>query len=233
MNRRERVAESEGGRPDRRTNAKPKEPAPPAATSQSASAEDHQARRALSRDREKKKKRAERLEGEIAQGEKELFALREDLRQAPGDDWEKLHVLSQKEQELKKRIDGLMTEWERLSVEARCARAKAETDDPVRGAISAIERQRLLALVAVISSGCRRRAAPQDPGADSAKRGFLARPATLCDRYLPLVDDRGNFTSSSIRRTCPCGPKCSARRHVRPIGRNGRFGLRREPPAKQ
>jgi ATP-binding cassette subfamily F protein 3 len=82
-----------------------------------ASAEEHKARRAASRELEKKRKRAERLEGEIADGEKELFALRDELRQAPGDDWEKLHVLSQKEQVLKKRIDSLMSEWERLSIE--------------------------------------------------------------------------------------------------------------------
>jgi ATP-binding cassette subfamily F protein 3 len=82
-----------------------------------AAAEDHRVRRAAARELEKKKRRAERLENEIADGEKDLFALREELRQAPGDDWEKLHVLSQKEQALKKQVDSLMTEWERLSTE--------------------------------------------------------------------------------------------------------------------
>jgi ATP-binding cassette, subfamily F, member 3 len=85
------------------------------------SAEEYRVRRAAARDLEKKKKRAERLENEIADGEKDLFALREELRQAPGDDWEKLHVLSQKEQALKKRVDSLMTEWERLSTELAAA----------------------------------------------------------------------------------------------------------------
>jgi ATP-binding cassette, subfamily F, member 3 len=93
---------------------------PPRATADAgsgASADEHKARRAASRELEKKKKRAERLEGEIADGEKELFALRDELRQAPGDDWEKLHVISQKEQALKKKVDSLMSEWERLSIE--------------------------------------------------------------------------------------------------------------------
>jgi len=90
------------------------------------SAEEHRARRSAAREIEKKKKRADRLEGEIADGDKELLALREELRRAPGDDWEKLHVLSQKEQALKKRLDNLMAEWERLCMDIAAEDARAE-----------------------------------------------------------------------------------------------------------
>jgi ATP-binding cassette subfamily F protein 3 len=118
LSRRESDTSSERADAGAAASGPPKEPARPAeGISPGGSSEEHKARRAASRDLEKKRKRAERLESEIADGEKELFALREDLRQAPGDDWEKLHVLSQKEQTLKKRVDALMTEWERLSTE--------------------------------------------------------------------------------------------------------------------
>jgi ATP-binding cassette subfamily F protein 3 len=123
VNRRESNHPAEQGRAPDERGGQPEERRPAPAVSPGGSADEHKARRAASRDLEKKRKRAEKLEGDIADGEKELFALREELRQAPGDDWEKLHVLSQKEQALKKRVDSLMTEWERLSIEL------AEVDD--------------------------------------------------------------------------------------------------------
>lgn len=89
----------------------------------------HKARRSAARELEKKKRRADQLEAEIAGGDKELLALREELRRAPGDDWEKLHVLSQKEQALKKRLDSLMAEWERLCMDIAAEDTKAERAD--------------------------------------------------------------------------------------------------------
>ena len=66
---------------------------------------------------EKKRRRAEQLEGEVEKGEARLAELREALRNAPGTDWEKLHELSREEQELAKKVDALMKEWERVSEE--------------------------------------------------------------------------------------------------------------------
>lgn len=80
-------------------------------------ASEYRERQAVIRELEKKKRRAEKLESDIAEGEAELAALRERLRQAPGDDWEKLHDLSRQEQVLSRRIDAMMSDWERLSEE--------------------------------------------------------------------------------------------------------------------
>ena len=82
-----------------------------------AGAEQHRARLAAVRDVEKKRKAADRLEQDIAAHEARLAELRERLRAAPGDDWEKLHELSREEQSLSKKIDALMHDWERLSEE--------------------------------------------------------------------------------------------------------------------
>jgi hypothetical protein len=128
LNRRGSDDPPERERAGAETGGRAKEPPRAAADAGSgAPADEHKARRAASRELEKKKKRAERLEGEIADSEKELFALRDQLRQAPGDDWEKLHVLSQKEQALKKKVDSLMSEWERLSIEVVTLDEKGET----------------------------------------------------------------------------------------------------------
>jgi ATP-binding cassette subfamily F protein 3 len=80
-------------------------------------ADKHKARRAAARDVEKKRKLAERLESEVTTLEARLAELRERLREAPGDDWEKLHELSSEERTVSKRIDELMGQWERLSEE--------------------------------------------------------------------------------------------------------------------
>ncbi len=78
---------------------------------------EHGNRRGAARDVEKKRRRAEQLEGEVEKGEARLGELREALRNAPGTDWEKLHELSREEQELAKKVDALMKEWERVSEE--------------------------------------------------------------------------------------------------------------------
>jgi ATP-binding cassette subfamily F protein 3 len=91
-----------------------------------ARAEQHEARRVAARDVERKRRQAERLETDIAASELRLEALREQLRLAPGDDWEKLHELSRNEQTLAKRIDAMMQDWERLSEEVARAGDGAE-----------------------------------------------------------------------------------------------------------
>jgi ATP-binding cassette, subfamily F, member 3 len=66
---------------------------------------------------EKKKRRVQELEAAIAAGEKELDALRGKLKEAPGDDWEKLAKMAQEEQVLQKTVDSMLMEWARLSEE--------------------------------------------------------------------------------------------------------------------
>ncbi|HEX8789481.1 MAG TPA: ABC-F family ATP-binding cassette domain-containing protein [Polyangiaceae bacterium] len=75
--------------------------------------EQRQAARAL----EKKKRRVQELEAAIAVGEKDLDALRGKLKEAPGDDWEKLAKMAQEEQALQKKVDSMLVEWARLSEE--------------------------------------------------------------------------------------------------------------------
>ncbi len=75
--------------------------------------EQKQAARAL----EKKKRRIQELETEIATGEKDRDVLRGKLKTAPGDDWEKLAKMAQEEQALQKKVDSMLVEWARLSEE--------------------------------------------------------------------------------------------------------------------
>ncbi len=67
---------------------------------------------------ERKKKRVVELEKTIADGEKELEAMRAVLREDPGGDWAKLAEMAKKEQALGKRVEAMMSEWEKLSGEA-------------------------------------------------------------------------------------------------------------------
>jgi ATP-binding cassette subfamily F protein 3 len=78
---------------------------------------DYEAQRQKQRDREKKKRRVDELEKSIATGEKDLDAMRAKLREAPGDDWEKLAQLAKDEQALAKKVDTMLVEWARLSEE--------------------------------------------------------------------------------------------------------------------
>jgi ATP-binding cassette subfamily F protein 3 len=66
---------------------------------------------------EKKKRRIQELEAAIASGERDLDALRGKLKEAPGDDWEKLATMARDEQALAKKVDSMLVEWARLSEE--------------------------------------------------------------------------------------------------------------------
>jgi len=67
---------------------------------------------------ERKKKRVLELEKTIADGEKELEGMRAQLRLDPAGDWAKLAEMAKKEQALGKRVEAMMSEWEKLSGEA-------------------------------------------------------------------------------------------------------------------
>ncbi|HVU01334.1 MAG TPA: ABC-F family ATP-binding cassette domain-containing protein [Polyangiaceae bacterium] len=103
-------AEREAAKNERRAPARPE-------AERAVGASDHQARRAAARDVERKRKLADKLEKDVADTENKLAALRARLREAPGGDWEKLHELSREEQTLSRRIDALMSDWERVSEE--------------------------------------------------------------------------------------------------------------------
>ncbi|AUX25347.1 ABC transporter [Sorangium cellulosum] len=73
--------------------------------------------KATARAAERKRKRVKELEAEIAAGESQLAAMREELKKDPGGDWAKLAEAARKEQALAKRVDEAMAEWMALSEE--------------------------------------------------------------------------------------------------------------------
>jgi ATP-binding cassette subfamily F protein 3 len=77
----------------------------------------YEAQRQVTRALEKKKRRVQELESSIAAGERELDVLRGRLREAPGEDWEKLAKMAREEQVLTKKVDTMLVEWARLSEE--------------------------------------------------------------------------------------------------------------------
>ncbi len=79
----------------------------------------HEAQRLAARAAEKKKRRIQELETEVAARERDLDALRAKLKEAPGDDWEKLASMAREEQLLAKKVDAMLIEWARLSEEVK------------------------------------------------------------------------------------------------------------------
>jgi ATP-binding cassette, subfamily F, member 3 len=69
------------------------------------------------RAQERKKKRIVELETMIADGENKLEVLRGVLKEDPGGDWAKLAKMAAEEQSLARKVESLMTEWEKLSQE--------------------------------------------------------------------------------------------------------------------
>jgi len=80
-----------------------------------------EAEKAASRAQERKRKRVEELEREIAKGEAELARMRDALKEDPGGDWEKLAKMASEEQALARRVDAAMTEWMTLGEELAAA----------------------------------------------------------------------------------------------------------------
>jgi len=92
-------------------------PAPPPQFTPSST----EAMRAAKKDRERSQRRLERLvaslEEEIARVETELGALRGQLAEDHGGDWQRLHALADKERELDALLAKRMADWERASAE--------------------------------------------------------------------------------------------------------------------
>ena len=74
---------------------------------------------------ERKTKRIAELEDLIAAAEVKVLALREQLKQDPGGNWEKIANLAREEQALSKRVESMMSEWTTLSEEVARNRASS------------------------------------------------------------------------------------------------------------
>jgi ATP-binding cassette subfamily F protein 3 len=73
--------------------------------------------KASARALERKQKRAAELEDLIAAAEAKVNTLRDQLKEDPAGNWEKVANLAREEQSLSKRIDTLMAEWSILQEE--------------------------------------------------------------------------------------------------------------------
>ena len=95
------------------SKAPPAAPAPTAVEGKNRYSADKSAQREV----EKKKRRVAELEKLIESGESQIAALKEQLRAAPGGDWERLAKMAAEERALAERVDTMMKEWTRLSEE--------------------------------------------------------------------------------------------------------------------
>ena len=105
----------ENGRGTR--NDVPAKAAEPAREDERAKKAAFEAQRAAVRAQEKRKRRVDELEKAIAEGDKQLSTLRAKLKEDPAGDWAKVAELASQEQALAKRVDLMMVEWAKLSVE--------------------------------------------------------------------------------------------------------------------
>jgi ATP-binding cassette subfamily F protein 3 len=113
----EEVARLERSRKRERDGAKKSEAPKTEAQTERDKKATFEAQRQASRADEKRKRRIEELEKGIAQGDEKLAELRAKLKEDPGGDWAKVAQLASEEQSLTKRVDQMMSEWARLSVE--------------------------------------------------------------------------------------------------------------------
>jgi ATP-binding cassette subfamily F protein 3 len=91
--------------------------------------QDHQARRAASRELERKRRRVQELEKQISELEATLGSFREELKASDGGNWERLHELALKDREYSELLERAMKEWVTLSDELSSL-AEAETGAP-------------------------------------------------------------------------------------------------------
>ncbi|HKY38767.1 MAG TPA: ATP-binding cassette domain-containing protein [Polyangiaceae bacterium] len=79
--------------------------------------QEHQARRAASRELQRKRRRVQELEKQIAELEATLQSFKEELKASDGSNWERLHDLALKDREYSELLDRAMKEWVSLSEE--------------------------------------------------------------------------------------------------------------------
>ncbi len=94
--------------PEPKPKAKKSEPPPPVGKTS------YEASKAKARDEEKKKRRIAELESSIAVAETEIGLMREKLKEDHGGDWSRLAELAEREQELSRKVEGMMNEWAKL-----------------------------------------------------------------------------------------------------------------------
>jgi ATP-binding cassette, subfamily F, member 3 len=87
----------------------------------------HAAQRNAAREMEKLRRRVKELEGRIARDEVALEAIRRELREADGGDWEKLHAWARQERSLSQQMETQMSEW--MSLSETLARHDASAGD--------------------------------------------------------------------------------------------------------
>jgi ATP-binding cassette, subfamily F, member 3 len=106
---------------DAEVNARPRAVAPPpkavAKPAARPSGDDRDARKAASRDAEKKRKRVGELEKQISDLEATLESFRAELKTTDSGSWERLHDLALKDREYSELLERAMKEWVTLSEE--------------------------------------------------------------------------------------------------------------------
>ena len=91
--------------------------APPAEKKQTEKTTGYEEQKQAAREKEKRKRRIAELENSIAVGEAELEVLRDALKANHNNEWSKLAETAEREQDLARRIESMMSEWARLSEE--------------------------------------------------------------------------------------------------------------------
>jgi ATP-binding cassette subfamily F protein 3 len=91
----------------------------PAAKEEKTTKRAYEEQKQIARERERRKRRIAELENAIAVSEAKLAVLRESLRSDPGGDWTKLAEMAEREQDLARKVEAMMTEWAALSEEGK------------------------------------------------------------------------------------------------------------------
>ena len=87
--------------------------------------QDQQARRASSRELERKRRRVQELEKQVSDLESTLASFRDELKASDGSDWQRLHELALKDREYSELLERAMKEWVTLSDELSLAEPEA------------------------------------------------------------------------------------------------------------
>ena len=111
----EKRAQKQAAPVERRPAGKPAQPSEDDLKKQRI--EDREAKKQADRDRQRKERRLAELEQKIAETEKQVETLREQLAGDHGGDWQRLNGLVAEERKLSERLSSMMGEWEKLGTE--------------------------------------------------------------------------------------------------------------------
>ncbi len=110
-----RAAAAASIKPPAPQRGKSLKPEPVAAPDDAKRRQAFEVQKQAARDRDRRKRRVAELERTIAEDEKRIAELRAKLKEAPGDDWEKLSSMAIEEQKLAEKLNAMMIEWARLA----------------------------------------------------------------------------------------------------------------------